>query len=845
MAINKTKIDRLHDLLPKHLNTKSNVNWNGLIDAIGEADQMTSDLVAEVRKQFFIKTASRPYLDRLAANNKISRPRLVGMSDTSFRDYIPVLSYKPKQVKLIIDALLDIFFFKESTTAYITSQNSELFTLENGWELEYRVDNSFDERIVFNAIDFTNISVATSNEIVAAFNRQAKYSYATNYYDSITKKSFIRIFTNTVGSKGSIELVGGRANIALRLNGFIDNAGNGSNTEWTVSKIGDLTTFENTAGASPGINNIQVGDILISDIVGNKGSFVIKEIDILANTIKFKNLFSTVGVFTQSTSNDVKFIRPNKYVAYTSSRRAMTWETSPGEVIVEMPTTPPVVQRSLKGSTHINGVFSLMTNRDSDTSLTITNATGFPKSGTFLLEPVNSITTRIVTPDVDETVLKKFNGRLIYDIQKYEYSTRVILSTTGSSVTGSNQISLLSVAGLANGNTLFMDGFREDAVITDISGLIVTLSIPSTKTLTNVVAEFGGNTLTGISPNLPILGSTYQLTLTSLTRLSGVVTATTPSTHNYAVGESIVIGGSSGINILNATGDTTNANNLITNLSSVAGVSPGQLIIGAGIPLGTVVVSVQSPTSVLMSKNATSTAIGTSIDFNEDLNGGYVIQSATSNQFTYNRLGTDGSAAVAGTSRVERLALSNDDSKVILVDSQKSDNTRIKGAYIWDLAAPYVLSSATANTQELIQAGKIVRLISVTANEISTDSGFLIFNYGKNNQEGPIKYLYKPADNTIALDPSYVFQKTHPIGSTIVALRHKGPHVMDAKASEYGPYITDPSEAREILKDLIKSVKSAGIFVNFLIRFPEQLYGTYDVYNQQGLGVGAPFESTQ
>src|SRR5882672_2985095 len=107
MAQNKSKVDALHDLMPNHLNTKVNPNWKALIDAIGSTDQDTSDLVAEVRKQFFVKTASRPYLDRLAANNMISRPRLVGMDDTSFRDYIPVLSYKPKQVKLIIDALLD------------------------------------------------------------------------------------------------------------------------------------------------------------------------------------------------------------------------------------------------------------------------------------------------------------------------------------------------------------------------------------------------------------------------------------------------------------------------------------------------------------------------------------------------------------------------------------------------------------------------------------------------------------------------------------------------------------------------------------------------------------------
>src|SRR5574343_1344072 len=147
---NRNKISQIHDLLPKHFNSKTNTNWKALIDAIGEQDQNTADLVTEVRKQFFVKTASRPYLDRLATNNKISRPKLVGMDDPSFRQYIPVLSYQPKQVKLIIDQLLDIFFFKESTTAYITSSTFQPFNLNDGWELELSVDEQYIDRVIFN-----------------------------------------------------------------------------------------------------------------------------------------------------------------------------------------------------------------------------------------------------------------------------------------------------------------------------------------------------------------------------------------------------------------------------------------------------------------------------------------------------------------------------------------------------------------------------------------------------------------------------------------------------------------------------------------------------------------------
>ncbi len=53
--------------------------------------------------------------------------------------------------------------------------------------------------------------------------------------------------------------------------------------------------------------------------------------------ITFINLFSTIGTYTQTTDQQVKFLTPNKYTAWLNPRHAMTWETSPGEFIVEMP----------------------------------------------------------------------------------------------------------------------------------------------------------------------------------------------------------------------------------------------------------------------------------------------------------------------------------------------------------------------------------------------------------------------------------------------------------------------------------------------------------------------------
>lgn len=830
MATNKDKIDALHDLLPNHLNSRTNPNWKALVDAIGAADQDTSNLVSEVRNQFFVKTASRPYLDRLAANNMIARPSLVGMDDPSFRQYIPVLSYQPKQVKLIIDQLLDIFFFKESTTAFITSQSAEPFTLEDGWEFEYSVDELNDERVQFSAQDFTDISNASANEVVAAMNRQTKYSYATAEYDSITKNTYIRIFTNTIGSKGSLRIEGGRANIAFRFNGFLDSAGNGANTQWTVTKIGQDVTFTYSGGANPGINQLQVGDILISNLTGNIGSFPITNVDLANQAITFENLFATVGTFTQTDATDTKFIRPSKVVAYLNPRRAMTWETSPGEITVEMPTSPPVVKRSLIGSGHINGAFSNMVSRDSDTSMTMVNATDFPNAGNFWLQPVEAIVSHYITPTENTTVTTTQNTRLIYKVQEYSYTSRTAASTTGTIVVGVNQITVASPTSIAPGQQVVMDGIPTYALVQSIVGNIVNIDRAPTINATGAAVSFLGNQITGITPNLPVLATGNEFTNTSVSRTSNVVTVTTSAPHGYSVGEVAIISGSSGVVTKTTAGDVTLASNQVTNIVSPAGIAPDMVISGTGIPFGAVVLAISGNT-VTMNFNATASATATPITFAETFNGGHIIESVTSNTYTFTLLGTNGTATTPGTSRVERIGMAPSGSVVYVTTALDSATTRIKGPYIWDLAAPFVLSSNKGSIADTIQAGKIVRLLDLGPNTIPSTGGFLIFDYGLNTQEGPVRFLYKPTDTTIAIDPSYTFKFNHAIGSGITLIGTNGPHVMSTTGTEYPLYITDPSQARLILEDLIRSVKSAGIFVNFLVHYPEQLYATLDVYN--------------
>lgn len=184
-----------------------------------------------------------------------------------------------------------------------------------------------------------------------------------------------------------------------------------------------------------------------------------------------------------------------------------------------------------------------------------------------------------------------------------------------------------------------------------------------------------------------------------------------------------------------------------------------------------------------------------------------------------------------GYVRIERVGLADSGSPIYLTSSIA--DTGLFGPYMYDTAAPFVVSSYVANTTQAINSGSIVLNLEIQApNNVPNEQGYLIFDYGLNTQEGPVRYLYKASDSTIALDPAYIFKYNHAVGATITAIRRKGAHVLSGLGKEYAFYVSDPALARQILQSLIEQVKSAGVFLEYIIRYPQLYYSDFDVYSE-------------
>jgi hypothetical protein len=824
MAENKSKIDRIHDQMPRYFKTRTNKNWKALIEALGQSDQALSDLVESVRDQFFVTTANRPYLDRLGANFKISRPKFIGMDDETFRQYIPILAYQPKQVKLVLDLLLDIFFFKESTTAFAQSTASGPYQLRDGWQLDYIVDGAQTESITFEADDFVDINNATPEEIAGVINRNAKYSFCVVFDDRIQKQKFLRIFTNTVGSKGSIQVIGGRANIQFRFTGFNEESGSGTSTQWQITKVGDTVTFKHIGGVSPRLDKVQEGDRVIVDIPGNEGSFTVTQVDVGESEFQFVNLFATEGVWDHSVNPDssVSFLTPEKVVVFTNNNRAVVWEVEPGEILVEMPASPPVVKRRLQGSAHINGTVTRILDVISDTEVELEDASDWPlNGGKFVLQQVNQVKHRILTDFEDVEEEYDFNTRFDKS-QIFEYTSK------------------------------------------------------------------SGNVLQGITPNVPELADIYEADIIDASRdASQLVTVNTVAPHGFSTGETVKVQQTSsplatkGIRVDILVTDTPaqvaekaalridaeadfNATFVASNVT-VENANLGPAADAADIDSGVLITVIQQGSATLrettdfnMPAGSTFDVAGTGLRFelsnaddntryhvwfnvlngvNNQINAGFdtlpegsfkIVDVPSTTSFTYYDSGEVGTAT-GGVARVERMRMADSGSLVYLTSAQL--DTGIYGPNIWDGAASFVLSSLTANIEDEIKAGNNIRSLNIsTPNNIPNEEGFVIFGFGTETEEGPVRYLFKPTDSAIQIDPAYVFQKNHEPGDAITVIRRRGSHVISATGKEYAPYITDPGIAREVLQELLRQTKSVGIFIEFLVRFPEQLYATLDVY---------------
>jgi len=118
------------------------------------------------------------------------------------------------------------------------------------------------------------------------------------------------------------------------------------------------------------------------------------------------------------------------------------------------------------------------------------------------------------------------------------------------------------------------------------------------------------------------------------------------------------------------------------------------------------------------------------------------------------------------------------------------------------------------------------------ASSIPNSPGTLIFDWGLDTEEQPVKYINKPNNSTILIDPGHVFGKSHQVGSYLnVLVPTLKPAIPRVNGDDLAIYLTSPSNARVVVQNLLAEIAAAGVVVTFVILLPSYKYLVTNPYS--------------
>ena len=208
------------------------------------------------------------------------------------------------------------------------------------------------------------------------------------------------------------------------------------------------------------------------------------------------------------------------------------------------------------------------------------------------------------------------------------------------------------------------------------------------------------------------------------------------------------------------------------------------------------------------------------IDISEDsklmqeseLAGSYIGQGLNTVEIVDNTAGTTGIVLQFGAGA--------DLSVFNLTDNFVLLNPHYPGAFFKHPAAPWSLRRRRGVLGQNISQGDILTTITMLdASDIPNEEGLLVFNFSQENEESEIRYLGRPNNSTLLIDPIYPFQKDHAIGE-VVNLIVKPSTKPNIDGTDYGIYIVGVTAARILAQQIIQSIVASGVVIRWIVKEP-------------------------
>lgn len=746
-------------------------NFNALMGSIAQSDADLQNLFLEVKRQLFVQTAEGEYLDMLGSNVGVVRPALIGMVDDDFRDFIKLQTYFPKQIRQLLFRLMELFYGRDTIKANIRSTAFGPFAVFDGATLIINTDGLAETTVTFNSSNFSDPTNVSPEELAAEINSQvASTLFASTYLNAIDKQDFLEVFTNTYGPVGSIEIVGGSANRFLKFPNTM-RLGTTISTLYRLEKQSTLMKLYWAGGNNPLFSQLRLNDSVILTgtpfSAANAGSFFIGAIN---DTGVPAIILSTTQAQLQS-PNIVRYFMPstsNIFVGNSITITGFVNSDNNGTFIVNAvsPTYIDVVSTRTTGA-HDETHAGQVDLKPSASYISYENENGVD-TATFGVTTVDDV---LFFRPVKKKLESAQRPATVWEVNANE----IIVTLPATPV-----VVRRGLAGSAH-----MQG--TSAVVTSSFTNIVNVAsndfFPETqghfyiqrpdgyidRSTRYTYGALNGTQLLGVTPTVAAVGSLLQLGVGPLSATIGsnVVQVTTTEPHGLQSGEVLRFDDNSGFAGL--TDDDLNGQFTVTNII-------------------------------------------------DDLN------------FTIT-VAHNASATTMNAPSVDKGKIfTTHGSKVVITNVQQG--TGYAGSFVYDQThAPYTISGTQTTITQDILLGAFGGSIAVFNSTVfPSDTGQVVINYGRQDEEGPINYIAKPGTSSMFLDPAYRFKKSHSAGAAINLLSSNFATVVGPTGAQLPVYVVDTISPRAKLEELLLDAKAAGVSVRFIVVLPDNVYNAFSLY---------------
>jgi len=337
-------------------------NTDAILEALATASAHLINNVEAVNDMLYITTASGKYLDQRMSDKGIIRPDNVGLSDEVFRE-IGIEVSNRKQVRDLIQKILEIMYGEEFTKAFHKSTELEPYALKDGDSLILQFDDGEPVEVVFSTSQFQNINAATSQEVSDTIVKSLRNlgSTGTAFSRDDGLGGFVTIMSGTNGPSSSVRVLGGRAQNKLKFPDIQPTTAEVT-TQWSieVQPSGSLRA-KWSGGPNPSVGILKVGDYV--NIYGsafslqNQGTFTITEVQggTLGNAyFEYDNIDGVTETTLQGDLEGMLFFNPKRSLIISQKMFATSYQTETRLLEVFMPATTRVVRRERIGAAHLH-----------------------------------------------------------------------------------------------------------------------------------------------------------------------------------------------------------------------------------------------------------------------------------------------------------------------------------------------------------------------------------------------------------------------------------------------------------------------------------------------------------